>query len=202
METSLESWRGAVNGVLYGVQFEEKLTNELASRMAPGLIRKPLAGRTAEGQYAELDTAVNVGTDLTKLIPDAHSEEKFRNFLSLLISQMDALRPWPEPPYTEINITQWSEFADPVLIARFPKSAPKVEHKIKTVFWRLEDIGVRAAVLGLKSGTVVAFVDRWWPESNAIAVVTQGQQNPDAVITELTEATDLTTDDFEFTEPT
>lgn len=197
MEHSRESWRGAVNGVLYGVQFQDELTSDLASRMAQRFIRKPLAGLTAEGQYAELSTAAESGSDLTALIPDAHSEEEFRNFLSLLVDQMDALRPWPEPPYAEVNISQWGELTDPVLIARFPKSTPKAEEKIGTVFWRLEDIGKRAAVLQLKSGTVVALVARWWPESNTIALLTQGQQDADAVLTELAEATYLTDGDLE-----
>ena len=196
-QDSRESWRGAVNGVLYGVQFQETLTSDLASSVAPRLIKKPLAGLTAEQQLAALSTAADSGSDLTKLIPEAHSEADFRAFLWLVIDQMETLRPWPEPPYTELNTTQWSDFTDPVLIARFPKSTPKAEGKLGTIFWRLEDIGKRAAVLQLKSGTVIALVARWWPESNTLALLTQGQQDPEAVITELIESTNLTTDDLE-----
>ena len=197
MQDSRESWRGAVNGVLYGVQFQETLTSDLAASVAPRLIKKPLAGLTAEQQITALRTAAESGSGLTNLIPEAHSEEDFRAFLWLVIDQMETLRPWPEPPYTELNTTQWSDFTDPVLIARFPKSTPKAEGKLGTIFWRLEDIGKRAAVLQLKSGTVIALVARWWPESNTLALLTQGQQDPEAVITELIESTNLTTDDLE-----
>ncbi len=196
-EHSRESWRGAINGVLYGVQFQDELTSDLAYHMAQRYIRKPLAGLTAEGQYAELSTAAESGSDLTKLIPEAHSEEEFRNFLWLVINQMDALRPWPEPPYTEVNITQWSEFTQPALIAHLPLNAAEAEEEVGTIFWRLEDIGKRAAVLQLKSSAVVALVARWWPKSNTLALLTQGQQDPEAVITELIESTNLTTDDLE-----
>lgn len=196
-EKPREFWRGAVNGVLYGAQFQEELTSDLAARVAPGLIQKPLAGLTAEQQLTALSTAAESGNGLTNLIPEAHSEDDFRTFLWLVIDQMEKLRPWPEPPYTEVNITQWSDFTEPVLIARFPKSTPKAERKLGTIFWRLEDIGKRAAVLQLTSSAMVAFVDRWWPESNAIAIVTDGQRDPEAVIAELIEATSLTADDIE-----
>ena len=106
MESSRESWRGAVNCVLYGAQFQEDLTSDLAARVAPGLIQKPLAGLTAEQQLMALSTAAESGNGLTNLIPEAHSEDEFRKFLGMVVDQMDALRPWPEPPYTELNITQ------------------------------------------------------------------------------------------------
>ena len=196
-EKSREFWRGAVNGVLYGAQFQEELTSDLAARIAPGLIQKPLAGLTAEQQLTALSAAAESGNGLTDLIPEAHSEEDFRAFLWLVIDQMEKLRPWPEPPYTEVNTTQWSDFTDPVLIARLPMNAAEAEEEVGTIFWRLEDIGKRAAVLQLKSGTVIALVARWWPESNTLALLTQGQQDPEAVVAELIEATSLTTDDIE-----
>jgi hypothetical protein len=76
----------------------------------------------------------------------------------------------------------------------------KAENKINAIFDRLDDIGKRGAVLRLKSGTVVALVSRWWPDSYDIAVVTQGQsQHPDEVIQELIDATNFEADHFELT---
>lgn len=196
-EHSREFWRGAINGVLYGVQFQEALTSDLAASVAPRLITKPLAGMTAEQQLTALRTAAESGSGLTNLIPESHSEEDFRAFLWRVIDQMETLRPWPEPPYTEVNITQWSDFTNPVLIAHLPMNAAEAEEEVGTIFWKLEDIGKRAAVLQLKSGVVMALVARWWPESNTLALLTQDQQDPEAVVAELIEATSLTTDDIE-----
>lgn len=198
--SSRESWRGAVNSVLHEVHAEEALTSDLAARLAPQLIRHP-AGLTAEGLYTELNTAAATGSNLTQLMPDAHSEAAFRTFLSLVTDQMDALRPWPEPPYTELNITQWAELTDPVVIARLTMGAPGIEAEVGTILAELGDIQKRAAVLQLKSGIVVALVTRWWTSPySAAAVVTEGQQDPDAVIAELAEVTGLTAADFEVTE--
>lgn len=197
METRHDYWRPVVNGILYSIKFQDQLTDELASRTAQEIVRHPLAGLSADDQYTALTTAVNTGEDLTKLEPEAHSEAAFRNFLTRVVEQLDALRPWPEPAYARLNLSRFSDLAEPNAIACIRLSTPKVEQKIEAPFGRLDDLGKRAAVLQLSSGAVVALVARWWPESNTIAVVNQGQQDPGAVLTELIQVTALTPDDVE-----
>lgn len=197
METRHDYWRPVVNGILYSIKFHDQLTDEIVEHTAREIIRNPLAGLSAEDQYTALAEAVTSGEDLTKLEPEAHTENAFRDFLARLVAQLDAFRPWPEPAYERLDVSRFSDLANPVVIARLPMSAAKAEQKSGATFGRLEDIGKRAAVLRVNSGTVVALVARWWPESNTIAVITQGQPSPDAVITELIEATALSADDVE-----
>ncbi len=193
-----EEWRPFVNEILYGVQFHEQLTEDTAARIARDIIREPLVNLTYEEQYAALATAVESGVDLTRLEPDRHAESDFREFLSMILGQMDALRPWPDPPYELVGMSRWEEFADPVVIARVLMGPMKAENKINAIFDSWDDIGKRGAVLRLKSGAVVALVARWWPDSSHIAVVSQGHcPRPDEVIQELIDATALEADDFE-----
>ena len=189
------SWRGAVNGVLYTVQFHESLTRDLAADRAQMLLKQPLAGFTEEQQYDALREAVESGTDLTQLIPEPHSEQDFRQFLVLLIEELDALRPWPEPAFRALDVSRWDELGELTVIARLPVVVPRVEAKISTVFWKLDDLGKRAAVLRLtSSGAVVAFVAGWWPDSRNVALAAAPEHDPNAIIDELTTSTDLTSD--------
>lgn len=192
--TPSEDWRPVVNGVLYSVQFREILNEELAVHTARSIIHRPLAGLTAEEQYAALTTAVQSGTELTWLEPESHNEGDFRAFLSMVLHQMNTLRPWPEPSYERVELSRWSDFQDPVVIGRLTQSPPKVEKKTATIFSRLDDTGQRAAVLRLRSGALVALVARWWPDSNNVAVITQGSSQPDDVVRELLDATQLSED--------
>ena len=199
--TSHQSWRPVVNGVLLSVQFDQ-LTDDLAGHAARELLQKPLASFTREEQHAALTTAVHTGTGLTSFIPDAHGEGEFRNFLTRVVDQLDALRPWPEPAYEEIVLSRWENFPNPVLIARLALSPPKVQQKTESIFSNLEDTAGKAAVvLRLKSGTQVALVSPWWPDSIHSAVLTQGSCEHD-VIQELVEATHMETEHFAPVEPT
>lgn len=200
-QTGQEYWRPVVNGVLYSVQFRDQLTDDLAGHLAQDILHRPLAGLTREDQYTALTTAVQSGTDLTSLIPKAHAESSFRGFLADVVDQLDALRPWPEPAYEDIFLSRWDEFANPVLIARLALSTPKVQQKTESFFYRLEDNQKRVIGLRLKSGTQVALVSRWWPDSTHSAVFTQGTCDHD-VIQELVEVTHLKTEHFTTVDPT
>lgn len=195
---TVEEWRPVVNGVLYGLQFREQLDNELAAHMAQHFIREPLAGLSAEQQYAALTTAVETGIELTRMQP-GHPEDEVRRFLSDVLAEMDALRPWPEPSFERIRLYRWADYSDdPVLIARLRVSSAKTENLVDVVLATLSDIGKDGAFLRLKSGTAVALVARWWPDSNNVAVLTQGPcENPGAVIRELIESTELEADHIE-----
>lgn len=195
---TLEEWRPVVNGVLYSLQFREQLDNELAAHMAQRLIREPLAGLTAEQQHEALTAAVETGIELTRRHPE-HPEDEVRRFLVDVLAEMDALRPWPEPPFEQIRLYRWADYSDePVLIARLRISSAKTEHLVGVVLGNLSDIAKDGAFLRLKSGTVIALVARWWPDSNNVAVLTQGPcENPAAVVQELIESTELDTNRVE-----
>lgn len=196
METRHDQWRPVVNGILYGVQFADELTDELVDRTAHRIQARPLAGLTAEDQYAALATAVTHGDDLTCMEGGQHGEPAVRAFLARVLDRLDALHPWQDQPYQVLNLSRWDQLDTPAVIARILISTPKVEQKIGLAFWRLDDLQKRAAMLQLHSGAVVALVAHWWPESNAVALAISVQQDPAAVIAELLDSTDLSTDDI------
>lgn len=198
-QTSQESWRPVVNGVLYSVQFHDDLTDDLAGHLARQILHRPLAGLAREGQYEALATAVHTGEGLTRFLPQSHAEGAFRDFVARVVGQLDALRPWPEPAYEEILLSRWEDFANPVLIARLTLSSPKVQQKTESIFANLDDIGKGGIVLRLQSGAQVALVSRWWSDSNHSAVFTQGVCEHD-VIQELVDVTYLETGHFEMIE--
>jgi hypothetical protein len=60
----VERWRGVVNGVLYRVQFEPKLDDELAAWIAERIVTEP-KHVTADEQYADLVRALSSDAQLT-----------------------------------------------------------------------------------------------------------------------------------------
>ncbi len=183
-------WRPVVNALLYTVQFREDLDEDYATHIARHLIDRPLVDRTAEQQYAALAEAAETGTDLTQLEPEAHSEADFRAFMSMVVAQMDALRPWPEQPFERIPLERWDQFPNPVVIGRLTLMAPEVQDALRMFFRTLQDTDQLCLALRLESGALVALVAQWWPGSFDTAVITQdGQRDPDEILQALLEAT-------------
>jgi hypothetical protein len=48
---SLMEWRGLVNAILYTVQFDRDLDDEIIDRVAHMLVEQPLRGLTPEQEY-------------------------------------------------------------------------------------------------------------------------------------------------------
>ncbi len=187
---SNEPWRPVINGLLYTVQFREALDEDYAAHLAKYFIDRPLAGLTADQQYTALSTAADSGTELTQMIPEAHSEADFRSFVGMVVAQMDALRPWPEPPFERVTLARWDEFPTPVVIGRLTLMAPDVQSSLKMALRTLPGLNLRGLVLRLKSGALVALIARWWPESRDTAVIAQDdERDPDEILRELLDAT-------------
>jgi hypothetical protein len=89
-----ESWQRTVNGILFKVQFEEDLGNqEVVDWLAENLIKEPLGSLTPDEEIAILATALGSGLSLTEeAIPQPHSEQQVRLFLTVLLDRMKALR--------------------------------------------------------------------------------------------------------------
>jgi hypothetical protein len=89
-----ESWRGFVNGLLYKVQFERNLNNEVVDWLAQDILKSPLLGMTPEEEYSELTAALQSGASLAGDMPQPHSDVDIREFLTAVLRRMDTLRPW------------------------------------------------------------------------------------------------------------
>ncbi len=89
-----EFWRGFVNGLLYKVQFERNLNNEVVDWLAQDILKSPLMGMTPEEEYSELTAALRSGASLAEDIPQPHSDVDIKEFLTAVLRRMDTLRPW------------------------------------------------------------------------------------------------------------
>ncbi|MFC7344561.1 hypothetical protein [Saccharopolyspora griseoalba] len=192
---SNETWRPVVNALAHTVQFQKTLDEDYAAHVAQSLIVRPLVEHTAEQQYAALARAAETGTDLTQLVADAHTEADFRTFMSAVVAQMDALRPWPEPPFERVPLERWEDFPSPEVIGRVKRLPMKVQTALQVSLRKLQDTEQLCVTLRLKSGALVALVAQWWPDSHDSAVITQaGQHDPDRILRELRDITRFSED--------
>ena len=113
---------------------------------------------TAGDQYADLVRALASDAQLTELIPDAHTEPSFRAFLSNVLRKMDALRPWPEPPFRPMPVSEWKNFAEARPIARVDLSWVRVQERVHQTFYVPEGTDLEVLLLRMASGAEVAFV--------------------------------------------
>lgn len=173
-------WRDVVDALLFSVQFERELTDDLADRRAHALIEEPLHGLTPEQGYEAVSEALRSGEQLTGFLPTQirHTEQDFREFLGRVRGRMDAVRPWPELPFLALDDSRWSEFTGGRAIARIGARLPEVQERLHRIFGSVEGQGreLRVLMLRLKSGDEVALVRPWWPNSQDFAVL----QRPDS----------------------
>ncbi|MBK0869042.1 hypothetical protein INP57_19730 [Saccharopolyspora sp. HNM0986] len=186
-----ESWRRPVDGLVYCVQFAEELTDELAAREAQRFLAEPYVTLTQQEQYDALAYAVANGADLGANIPQPHSDETLRMFLSKVVAEMDRQRPWTPPPLQLLPLNRWSDFTDAAPVARLTMSPLKAEERLRQPFSPAPDDGRDICPLALVSGTEIVLVANYWPETGAMALLTHDTE-PQQVIKYLLANTDLT----------
>jgi hypothetical protein len=182
-------WRGLVNAVLYTVQFDRALDDETVDRVARLLLENPLLGLTPEQEYAALAEALRSGEPLTGDIPQPHSEEAVRDFLARLLNRLDTLRPWPEPPFRPLPISEWERFGGARPIARVHVWYIQAQERLRNGFDQV-DTGRDVLLLRLSSGAEVALVTPWWMGSDDLVLLQNSPDcSPEQVISEFMEAT-------------
>ncbi|MEU7585662.1 hypothetical protein AB0A95_05100 [Micromonospora sp. NPDC049230] len=73
-------WKGHINGILYGIQFEQVLDDSVVAWVASGVIEGRYPGDRAATLDA-LDQALRSEVPLNDAIETRHSEESIRAFL-------------------------------------------------------------------------------------------------------------------------
>ncbi len=86
---STESWKGHVNGILYGIQFDPTLDDKVVARVADGVV----GGSYPGGRAATLDAltqALRYPGPLNDQVEAPHSEQSIREFLGRLSAALTA----------------------------------------------------------------------------------------------------------------
>jgi hypothetical protein len=190
-------WRRVSNSILDSMQFERELGDPEVARFAHEMIRRPFTYLTTEQEYAAITEALGTDVRLTELIPGPHREQEYRDFLKRLLDRLDAMRPWPEPPLRPVDVSQWPDLADAQLVARIRLGPVKVEERLQRGTWQDGDLYRRVMALRLRSGTELALVARWWPDSKDVALLLRDpHEEPPAAVAEFRSATGLGADEI------
>ncbi|MET8120380.1 hypothetical protein [Micromonospora sp. NPDC005189] len=78
-----DRWKGQVNGILYGIQFDQTLDETVVTRVADGVTGGLYPGDRPETLRA-LDQALHHPGPLNDQIGTHHSEQSIRTFLTQL----------------------------------------------------------------------------------------------------------------------
>jgi hypothetical protein len=155
-----QQWRGAVNGVLYMVQFEPNLDDEqVVADRAAQLVAQPIFDQPVQQTVDALRTALASGEPLTGAIPQPHDEATVRTFLGRLVDRLEALRPWPHQPYRRLPAHTHRDVLDAPVVGRIGYDWKQAADRLHRNIERADDRAV--LVLELDSGDVVALVDDW-----------------------------------------
>jgi hypothetical protein len=190
----VEQWRGVNDGVLYCVQFAHELDGAEVDRIAHWLLGQPIWDLTQQQEYDALADALRSDAQLTKFIPDRHTEEAYRDFLRRLLARLDEARPWPELPFQKLGMSHWGNFANASAVARIGLSEKKIQERLHRMMAELtsEGDGRKVLMLRLRSGAEVALVTPWWPGSTDTAVLQRGPaSSAELVIAEFINCTGL-----------
>ncbi|KOX05554.1 MULTISPECIES: hypothetical protein [Micromonospora] len=87
-----DNWKGHVNGILYGIQFDRALDDSVVTRVADGVVGGLYPGDRAETLDA-LDQALRYSGPLNDQAETPHSEESIRAFLAQLSTALNARTP-------------------------------------------------------------------------------------------------------------
>jgi hypothetical protein len=104
------------------------------------------------------DAATRALTSSQPVADDARSDRIVRNVLVRLLRELDARRPWAEPPYRVLDSGEFSELATAPTIGRIPMSRLNVGDHLNGIFEPAAGTHVNLLVLHLRSGEQVALL--------------------------------------------
>jgi hypothetical protein len=189
-------WRGLVNAILYTVQFDRDLDHETIDRVVHMLIEQPLLGLTPQQEYDALVEALRSNEPLTGDISQPHAETAVGGFLAGVANRMDALRPWPDLPFVQLNVSEWDRFGSARAIARVHVWYVQAQARLRKGFDQLSN-GRDVLLLRLSSGAEVALVTPWWEGSDDLALLLNTlDRSPQEVLAEARKATGFSAEEI------
>ena len=179
--------------VLYLVQFQRSLDDEQVAWRARYLVDNPIDDLPVAHTVDALRAGLASGEQLSGDIARHHDEATFRSFLGRLADRMEALRPWPTPPYRKLPASRHADVFEWLELGRIGYGAKGLAERLHRY---PEGVGNREVlVLQLESGDVVALLDdrhrKGW------SVLVSGSARPaDDVIAAFRTATGFTAKDI------
>ncbi|MFG1943150.1 SseB family protein [Nonomuraea sp. NPDC048826] len=195
-------WRRVACFLLYTLQFQPALDDDLARLRAGGLVLEPFRGFTREEEYEGLQEALASDEELVELLPTPwpvpHDEQDVRDFLRRVLEQMDLRRPWPELPFTVPPITADPDRDRYRAIARLRLDENELSRRIHANLARVGD-GGRWLPLLLNSGDEVALATPHRPGGDHVAVLarTDAERPPEEILAAFLHVTGFTLEEID-----
>lgn len=191
MPRETNEWDSLVRALLYHVQFEPEVDDAVARRVATALIEDPLWQLTPDREYEMLAAALRSRSPLPPERPSHMNDGEVLAFLSLIVSHMDALRPWPVRDLTVLPEERLAEFASLAPIATVDLTVDDIEDRLDILFDFDEDYG-DFLLIRLRSGAEVGLLKPIDAENDRVDLVGVGPAVPVwEVLDELAAASNL-----------
>ncbi|MFB7724464.1 hypothetical protein [Nocardia sp. NPDC056100] len=187
-----QQWRGVVNAVLYGVQFSDTLGPEEVSRVSTALLTGPLGALTLDEKYGALVAALESNEELDTVVRIKHSESELRDFLGRVVAELDGRRPWTEPAFRELPLSEWTRFSGFAPVARVDLAWPAIQGPLRRMLKKPAGDDRYWLLLRMRSGTEVALVWPGWAGESATALLADQVIPARNVVEEVLGATALT----------
>ncbi len=146
-----------INEILYGVQFDP-LNERTVDGVAQAMVDHRYLVSGPAAYLAAIEQALRSDAVLTDALRTRHSEESFRAFLEKLRDRLLALKPWPEPRFRKLPVSEWESFGEAKAIARIPDLHPStVAERLPSIFddVRIGESSLPVLVLRLGTGETV-----------------------------------------------
>lgn len=151
-------WQGYVNQLTYSAAQRRWVDDEFVAHLADELIRQRLFNSPVETCYQATVDGLESGERLSH--GDEDKEEATRDLLGRLLQALDQRRPWPVPPFTRVDPSEWPAFRSAPVIGRILLSEKDLGERLNRVFSKVSsgDGEAKLLILRLRTGEVVALL--------------------------------------------
>ncbi|HEX6682846.1 MAG TPA: hypothetical protein VF062_08625 [Candidatus Limnocylindrales bacterium] len=186
---STPDWQGTANKIVYYVMFTPRLDDKVVDDVAEAILQRRSLADGPQVYYDALTSAANM--DLSNLISSEHSADDLRHFFQRLHDRLDKARPWPEPAYAVVPLTEWDS-ARQQAIARIELTTMQVTSRLRKSFLSLPhgDGTIPALILRLRDGREVGLLGAHGI-GNRVTLLQRGEGDPTEVVHAFSGATGI-----------
>jgi hypothetical protein len=180
-----------ITDILYAVLFE-KLDERTADGIARAMVEYRYLQRGPAMYLAGIEKALSTDVVLTDALPTQHQEADFRAFLAKVRDRLLAMRPWPEPRFRKLPVSEWHTFRDTHPVAKLPHiHFSTVEDRLPTMFddVQLGEEKLPVLVLRLGTGETVALIGSTDRKARGVLLIPRDSGDPADIISHFSELT-------------